>query len=239
MARKKENIEYVTLPSRDKWMVTFSDMVTLLMTFFVLLISMSSMDAKSLKEISGFFDGATGLLEPGQMQPVTEAPRAVDDISPKVFHDSLSLSRSLEKTLEKEGLDVSAGLPEGVVNVKKTDRGLVMTVEGDILFEERSFELKKEALPVLQGIATSIRNLDATTSIEGHTDDHGTSAERSLLSLRRAGSVLDFFIYSAGLSPTRLCVGGYGSTRPVASNETLLGRKQNRRLEIIILKDQV
>lgn len=236
MANKYKNTIYVTLPKKNQWMVTFSDMTTLLMTFFVLLISMSSLDAKAVREISGFFTDSTGPLELGQMQAFS---KDTSIIFPRVINDIEQLKKSLDLSFKNLGLPGMEGRGKDEIEVKENSRGFSVVINGDVLFDERSAELKSGALLILGAVAQTIRDLDSTVSIEGHTDSSGTSERQYLLSLRRSGNVLDYFIYSAGLSPTRLCVGGYGPSRPVAPNDTSEGRKKNRRVEIIILKSRV
>jgi chemotaxis protein MotB len=92
---------------------------------------------------------------------------------------------------------------------------------------------------MLKGIADAVKGIDVTIAIEGHTDNLGDEQSNWRLSLTRAISIADFFVYNQGLSPERLCVAGYGSKRPVATNETQTGRDRNRRVEIILLKDRI
>lgn len=240
MAKKDKNIEYVMLPSKTQWMVTFSDMITLLITFFVLLISMSSMDSKAMKEIFGFFNEVMGPLEFAEQQEIQGLPTIIETVPPKVFYDTTNLSRSILDNLESKGFGGLKGRGEDLFEVRQNSRGLAISINEDILFDERSHVVKKEAMPILLSIAQSVHNADSTISVEGHTDNrNGTANEQYRLSLRRAGSVLDFFVYSAGMSPTRFALAGYGSTRPVEPNDTEQGRKKNRRVEIVLLKDQL
>lgn len=240
MAKKDKNIEYIQLPSRTQWMVTFSDMITLLITFFVLLISMSSMDSRSMKDIFGFFNQAMGPLEFVMEQEMKGMPTILETVPPRVFYDTTNLSRSILNNLESKGIGGLRGRGEDMFEVRQNSRGLAVMINGDILFNEGSHELKEEALPILQSIAQSVHNTDSTISVEGHTDNRGgTAAQQYRLSMRRAGSVLDYFVYAAGMSPTRFALAGYGSSRPVDSNDTEQGRSKNRRVEIILLKDQL
>jgi chemotaxis protein MotB len=240
MAKKDKNIEYIQLPSRTQWMVTFSDMITLLMTFFVLLISMSSMDSKSMREFFGFFNEVMGPLEFVQEQKVKGMSTLVETVPPRVFYDIASLSRSILNNLESKGIGGLKGRGEDMFEVRQSSRGLAVMINGDILFSEGSHELKAEALPILQSIAQSVANANSIISVEGHTDNRGrTQAQQYQLSMRRAGSVLDYFIYASGMSPARFALAGYGSSRPVESNGAESGRKKNRRVEIVLLQDQL
>ncbi|HON37781.1 MAG: OmpA/MotB family protein [Desulfomonilia bacterium] len=240
MANKDKNIEYINLPSRTQWLVTFSDMVTLLITFFVLIISMSSMDAKAMKDIFGFFNQAVGPLDFEQEQEVKGMPALIETIPPRVFYDTISLNRNILNNLESKGIGGLKGMGEDMFEVRQSSRGLAIMINGDILFNEGSHELKEDALPILESIAQSLHNVDSIISVEGHTDNRGgTPTQQYRLSMRRAGSVLDYFVYAAGMSPTKFALAGYGSSRPVESNGTEQGRKKNRRVEIILLRDRL
>ncbi|HOO47443.1 MAG TPA: flagellar motor protein MotB, partial [Deltaproteobacteria bacterium] len=208
MAGKNKNIEYITLPDKNAWMTTFSDMVTLLITFFVLLISMSSMDAKTLKEMFGFFNEVMGPLDYAEVQEIQGLPTLMEAVPPKVFLDSLSLSRNILNSLEKNGAGGFTGRGKDIVQVRETNRGLAILLNSDVLFDEGSPAVKKEATVVLLSVAETIRDADATISVEGHTDNLGDGQTLYRLSLQRAISVLDYFVYSAALSPTRFCVAG-------------------------------
>lgn len=239
MAKKEKNVIYVSLPDRNAWMVTFSDMVTLLITFFVLLISMSSMDDRALKELFGFFSEVMGPLEFPQTQEMSGIPNIIESVTPKLFFDTMTLNKSLLDTLERRGVGGLSGRGTSLLEVRETNRGLAVLLSSDILFDEGSARIKVEAEPVLMGVADVVRNSDSIISIEGHTDIKGGPETNWMLSLSRAITILDFFVYTTGMSPTRFCVAGYGANRPVATNATEEGRAQNRRVEIILLKDRL
>ncbi|HHO77253.1 MAG TPA: hypothetical protein ENN05_12615 [Deltaproteobacteria bacterium] len=239
MAKKGKNIEYIMLPDKNAWMTTFSDMVTLLITFFVLLISMSSMDSKTLKDMFGFFNEAMGPLEFAQVQEIQGLPTLIEAVPPRVFLDALSLSRNILNSLERDGVGGYSGRGKDILEVRESNRGLAILLNGDVLFDEGSSALRKDALVVLQGIAQTIKDADSTISIEGHTDDQGDEQGQYRLSLQRAISVLDYFVYTSALSPGRFCVAGYGPARPVDTNATNQGREKNRRIEIILLKQRI
>lgn len=239
MARKDQNVRYVTVPSRLGWMITFSDLVTLLLTFFVMIIAMSSMDSKALKESFGFFSSVSGPLEfPGRHEvsvtkPVVKTTPSVMDL------DMESLKRNLMISIKKESMVNIPGLGLDLGEVKETSKGFAIQVPDGALFEEGSKEVKKEAEPVLRGIAGAIKGIDVVVAIEGHTDNTGSEQSNWRLSLQRAISIADFFVYNQQMSPEKLCVAGYGSMRPVATNDTEGGRAKNRRVEIILLKDRI
>ena len=239
MGKKDRNIEYIVLPDKDRWMTTFSDMVTLLITFFVLLISMSSMDAKALKEMFGFFNEVMGPLEYAEAQEIQGLSTIIETVPPKIFLDSLSLNRNILNSLEKKGIAGFPGRGKDILEVRESNRGLAVLINSDVLFAKGSSEVSVDAAVIISSVAEVLKETDATISIEGHTDNQGDTKSLYQLSLRRSVSILNHFIYISGLSPTRFGVAGYGPTRPIASNATDQGRRKNRRVEIVLLKQRL
>ncbi len=122
------------------------------------------------------------------------------------------------------------------LTARETDRGLMLTL-GDVLFETGQSELKTESLANLDELVDFISKYpDRQVSIEGHTDDRGSASFNLDLSQRRAESVRDALI-ERGISSRRVQAVGLGEEFPVASNDHEFGRSQNRRVEIIVLKD--
>ncbi len=239
MANDKKNVEYVYLPNTDGWMATFSDLVTLLITFFVLLISMQSMDDKAFKESFGFFNDAMGPLEMTSQKAIQGLPSLVAPDNVKIFIDTSSLSRSLLNAMEqKQQVGGVQGKGMTDISVREDPRGLAIMINGDLLFEKGSDKLAPEAYGLLAAVVSVISDTDALLSVEGHTDNVGNPRFNWQLSMRRANNVLNYFIYNAGMSPTRFAIAGYGSNRPVETNETPDGRKRNRRVEIVLLRDR-
>jgi chemotaxis protein MotB len=237
---KKQNIIYVRIPGRLNWMTTFCDMLTILLCFFVLIISMSSMESKALQKTFGFFGSVVGPLGYSQGHEYGAIPPVSKPQPPIVYQDAEQLNRSLMLALGKK--TIGGGMPgRGVApyKVQETSRGYAIRVSDDILFDQGSRTLRRDALAVLQGVADVIRTTDSTISIEGNTDSLGNEEMNWKLSLQRAISIMEYFEYTEGLSPSRFCIAGYGSMRPVASNDTEEGRQENRRVDIILLKDRV
>lgn len=240
MKRRTDDVMYVKVPGRLNWMTTFCDMLTILLCFFVLIISMSSMESKALKKTLGLFGGIKGSLGNTGEHEVVVAPLFVKPEQPVVYRDAESLNRNLMLALSKRTIGAR---PEGrgtmPYEVQETSRGYAIRISGDILFDRGSAALRNDAVNLLLTVADVIRTTDATISIEGNTDNLGNEKANWMLSLRRAISIMEYFELTEGLSPSRFCVAGYGSTRPVAPNDTDEGRAKNRRVEIILLKDRV
>lgn len=119
------------------------------------------------------------------------------------------------------------------LNARTTDRGLVVTL-GDVLFATGKAEIRSRASSNLSKLAAFLnRYQDRTVIIEGHTDGVGSEASNLALSQRRADSVKSYLV-GQGIAPTRLTASGKGESAPVADNHSASGRRQNRRVEVII-----
>jgi len=119
------------------------------------------------------------------------------------------------------------------LNARETDRGLVVTL-GDLLFETGKSDLKGGAAGNLDKLAVFLNEYpDRTVLIEGHTDDVGSDDSNFNLSQRRANSVQSYLV-GEGVEANRLSTSGMGEGSPVAGNDTVTGRQQNRRVEVII-----
>jgi chemotaxis protein MotB len=127
------------------------------------------------------------------------------------------------------------------IKLQMMEKGLVITVVGDLLFDSGKSKIRPEAYSLLGKVSDILKDNMAqfNVGIEGHTDNvpiklSGWKSNWEL-STARALSVLHYLVNDQGISPERLSAIGYGEYRPVDSNETADGRKQNRRVEIVIL----
>jgi len=120
------------------------------------------------------------------------------------------------------------------LKARETERGVVMTLQEDVLFEYDKADLKPGAMRNLYPLVTFLRNHPTRTLlIEGHTDSTGSDSYNADLSRRRAEAVR-YFLVQNGISPERIVAQGYGEAYPVTSNDNEAGRQQNRRVEIVI-----
>ena len=221
----------------NSWMITFADLVMLLLTFFVLLLTMSSMDTKKLRDLMTHFRESTGVLEfsgAGQVYKLgafvnkynsTDSLLVVDQ---KNFLTKIKLVSNLTNILKDLRKNIT---------LSDDERGIALSFHGNILFEPGKSTLRKEAYPVLDVIAEAIEECPNDVLIMGHSDNtpikdevYGSNWE---LSTYRGISVLNYFVNKKGLSPSRFSVGGSGSSRPLYPNINQKNRSLNRRVEII------
>ncbi|MEW6266642.1 MAG: flagellar motor protein MotB [Thermodesulfobacteriota bacterium] len=226
------------------WMVTFSDLVNLLLTFFVLLVAMSTMDVASLQQMAGpFVSGGGGPLEAPQDERARELARLLEGIERAPAESAAGVEELKTVLFKFEDAEFSKmmALPDREIEVSSDARGLVIQVSDSILFREGGSDLKPEFLPVLSRIAELLRVSRRPVSIEGHTDDSPLEgAGRTWawdLSFQRAKAVLDYFTLDEALAQERFRVGGFGATRPLVPNNSRENRAKNRRIEIILYRE--
>lgn len=218
------------------WMATFSDLATLLLTFFVLLLSFANMDIQSFHEVLGSVKQALGVkaAEPGMIEATASKPVVIDsEGSTQLALDTKAgiLATQMQGKLEEAGM-------EGEVEIEASPRGLVLRIKDRVLFAVGSDELQPGAGKLLEVVADLAREFEQDIAIEGHTDDRPIRTSRFPsnweLSTARATSVLRD-MERRGIDITRMGVAGYAETRPVAPNDTSEGRQRNRRVEFIFL----
>jgi len=238
MARKKK--QEAGMAGAPLWLVTYSDMVTLLLTFFILLLSFSTLDNKKLKVAIGSLRGALGVME-SQSGIVGTQPSVISPPISEVSYPVVSQRVTRQEEIIKLKKDVSENPQTSDVETALTERGIILTILDSVLFEPGRAQLLPSAYPVFEELGRIIQPIQAEIRIAGHTDDTPVpAASISLypsnweLSTARAMSVLRHFVNQEKIEPAKLSVAGYGKYHPRESNETPEGRRRNRRVEIII-----
>jgi chemotaxis protein MotB len=210
------------------WMVTYSDMVTLLLTFFVLLLSMASMDKIKFSSAAGSLRGAFGVLGSTEKTPLSK-PRVVEfaPIEDETFH---RLYQRIQTSITHLKLDRDIELVK--------DRGaVVLRVKDSILFAPGEARVKAEAYPVLRKVADLVRPLPLNLRIEGNTDDlplNDPLLSNWDLSVNRAVGVLKFFAGENLLPLRRMSALGYGPENPLVPNASPEERGLNRRVDFVL-----
>lgn len=221
------------------WMVTFSDLLTLLLTFFVLLLTMSSMDTKQIKKALGFFTGLIGPLHTGQRGEIEEVgvtPPLVLPIKTSLFEGGVMRKNEMEIERVKAGIK-KKGL-EKYVDVKLQKRGLVLTFAEKVLFESGSAEISPLAIHIIHTLSPILKESPLAIRVEGHTDNMPINTalypSNWELSTARAVNVLKHLVEKEGFPPEKLSVAGYGDSKPLFPNNTSGRRAKNRRIEFVL-----
>jgi chemotaxis protein MotB len=242
MVKRKTEASDVQSPDSSAWLVTFSDLIMLLLTFFVLLLTMSSMDTKKLKETFAHFRGAPGVLELAGSREISNLSNFItkyqtSDSLLVIDQDHIRkmlipLTKSVKGTQKTTIKDLYQQ-----ISIADDYRGIVLSFNENILFDPGHETIRKEAFPFLASIAETIEFCPNHILIAGHTDSiplQSKSYESNWeLSLYRSLSVLEYFLEVKKLSPERFAVSAYGAARPLHPNNTEENRALNRRVEII------
>jgi outer membrane protein OmpA-like peptidoglycan-associated protein len=147
--------------------------------------------------------------------------------------EQLAVEQQKRQEAENKLKDALATLAK-VAAIKDTDRGVVITLQGEVLFKTGQAQLKAEAMLKLDQVAETLRGQERKIVVEGHTDNQGGAGSYNQdLSEKRAAAVKDYLI-SKGIPADLISSVGYGPTKPVAENTSPEGRAANRRVEIVV-----
>lgn len=219
------------------WLATFADLATLLMTFFVLLLSFASMDVVKFRQMAGSVKDAFGtqVESPGVYEEKADKMVTIQlsDEEDRTI-DMMQMGERIRKTVEEQGL-------EDKTAIKVNEDGVTLTVDGTFMFDGGSAELKPEFEKFLGEIAKIIEEHDYPLAIEGHSDNIPINSpiypSNWELSSCRATAVLRRLIEEYMIPANRLMAVGYSDTRPLVPNDTPENRAKNRRVEFHFKKD--
>ena len=208
------------------WMATFSDMVTLMLVFFILMYAIASKNVQTFKSaIIGAEAKSIGVLE---------ALNAVE------------MQEKMQHLKSEESDDILSGVSEIAENsemsVETNDAKILVRIPGASLFKPGRADLQLTARPLLDAVIKVVnKHPDYKVHIRGHTDDEQISTEKFPtnweLSAGRATAVLRYFV-DRGAEPERLTATGYADTFPIGRNDTVPGRARNRRVEFVLEKEK-
>jgi chemotaxis protein MotB len=215
--------------SSERWLLTYADLITLLLGLFVILYAMSKVDAGKYAEIVAalggvFGQGKTGMLQGNNgvmMQGVPRIPTERERIAEEL--------RSALKDAVKENL----------VSIVENERGLTVHLMEELLFESGRAELKESSLSTLDSLASVLKTLSNDLRVEGHTDNipiHNSQFPSNWhLSVARALNTAFRLIDRYGLPPERVSVVGFSEYQPLVPNSTDSNRSRNRRVDIVVV----
>lgn len=219
-------------PGAPLWMVTYGDLMTLLLTFFVLLLSFSAIVEEEFQEALESIRSQILFLDFESQKPDIIAP-----VMPTFQSGAVRLRNAAGRIREA----AAALALEQQVGVAEETEGLRITIEAPVLFASGGAELRPGATDILQPILDEIIAMPNAMIVEGHTDNVPIRTARFPsnweLSTARAISMARYFMDAGGLHPKRISVAGYAEYQPIAPNDTPEGRQRNRRVELFIYKD--
>lgn len=267
MARKKK--EESGGGGAPAWMATFSDLMNLLLCFFVLLFAMSSVDEEAFADIAASFNNSFSIFSGGAQaigegKLVSQGASQLNNLSEyfnemgasgedESMEEGTGSMSEYKEQLAEEQKQATEMIYEEVVEAAENkniedsvevavDEGyqyVRIVMNGAILFDSGSEEIKKEAIPILNKIGDILKTYDDhLIKIEGHTDNIPINSAKFpnnvWLSTARATEVFEYLTEKKGLDPESMEASGRGEYNPIADNKTESGRAKNRRVEIKI-----
>jgi chemotaxis protein MotB len=231
MAKKQKCPECV--PGAPAWMSTFSDMTTLLLTFFVLLLSMANFDPVKIANLMESMQGAFGIMETFPtipIHPIVDIPKKTGDEQKK--KQSLKDAEKIKTVIRDKKLDEA-------VKVEVTEKGIAIMLRDPVGFASGSADLKDQGKEILKDISDVIKNNPSLkVRVEGHTDDVPIHSNRYRsnweLSSSRSLSVVQLLSEQTGIQPQNMSAVGYGEYRPIVPNSSPENRSKNRRIQIFV-----
>jgi chemotaxis protein MotB len=215
------------------WMVTFADMMTLLLCFFVLLLSFANQDVIRFKEVMGSLREAFGVqVDRPADQFVSYAPSVKERKDIELSEDNKQLLGLI--MLIRKQIEVDPDL-EQKISVLPQKEGVVMRISSGVFFDPGESLLKPEAKAVLQTVINLLNEQKYNVSVRGHTDDTLVDGSRYRsnweLASARAAAATDWILDNSDLRSTRLKAVGFADSRPLVPNDNDRNRALNRRLE--------
>lgn len=227
--RKKPRVDDPQ-PSSPAWMLTYGDMVTLLLTFFVLLLSFATFDIGKFNEVANSLTGALGILK-GETSVLKKRSLDVTEADRRRRLDIMETIRQLNKLAYEKGLqnDISSEI---------TATGMLIRMGNRVLFDVGKADLKPAAYPILDLVGNTIKRSAKEVLVSGHTDNtpiHTPEFPSNWeLSVARALTVVKYLINKDHVPPEILAATGYAQYRPLVPNTNSANRQRNRRVEFLI-----
>jgi len=222
--------------SSERWLLTYADLITLLMVFFIVLFAMSELDKKKFEEVAQHLSEAFGgtprlsVLSGGGGQGLVAMAFPSDEALQVRADPLFVLGQQLQ----------TWNLRSDRFSLRMAERGLIISLVGSAAFDSGSADLRPEYVPVLEAIALQLRATSFDIAVEGFTDDDPIRTAQFpsnwYLSTARANVVRDY-LEQGGVGSERMIVIGYGDKRPSWSNETADGKARNRRVDVVVLRD--
>lgn len=221
------------------WMATFADMVTLLLCFFVLLLSFAEQSEEKYRDALGSIKGAFGVKEiraVSDEMALFNTSQTAKELTAKISHDErllLGVIMRIKSLLEDE----SEELVEGTGVTADRD-GVVFSANSASIFKPDSAELSPEANRILNKVITVLKDYKLNLVVRGHTDDSPISTPRYPsnweLSAARAAMALDYILDKGDIEISRAKAVGYADTRPAVPNDSVVNRHKNQRVEFYL-----
>lgn len=221
------------------WMATFADMVTLLLCFFVLLLSFAEQSEDKYRDALGSLKGAFGVKE---LRAVSDdmahfnTSNTAKELAAKISHDErllLGVIMRIKSLIEDEDVKLKEG-----IGVTADRDGVIFSATASAIFKPGSADLSDEADRILDKVIKVLKDYRLNLVVRGHTDNKPISTAKFPsnweLSAARAAVALDYIVNKGHIEISRAKAVGYADTRPAASNDTQENRMKNQRVEFYL-----
>ncbi|TYQ14900.1 UNVERIFIED_CONTAM: chemotaxis protein MotB [Acetivibrio alkalicellulosi] len=265
MRKKNHDVEEEQSEGAPEWMVTYSDLVTLLLTFFILLFSMAVIDKDRFEQVasslrSAFLSNSDGEMfdhnKGKEIISITDSIQSSDLIESNIGNiTDINNEGRVTGGKEDDEAEKTKGLEEFVREIKQyildmeldeyvtvldEKTQVILRIDSVILFDLGRADIKREGETTLKKIGELLNDFDAEVAVQGHTDNLPINTHlfpsNWELSTRRATNVVLFFVEESRVNPIRLTATGNGEFRPIAPNDNAKNRQKNRRIDIVIDK---
>jgi len=212
-----------------RWLLTYADIITLLLVFFIILYASSKADAKKYTDMVSSIRVAFGVPLPPR--PIIQVGGGGETLLP--FPDMVGiLVQQLSVQLEDE-------IQAGNVEIERTEKDIVLRLQDPVLFDLGSATLSDKAKGILDSIAPPLLTASSAIEVEGHTDTLPIKSSifpsNWELSVGRATAVIRYLVGVHRFPPARLAARGMADNQPLAPNDLARGNPRNRRVELHIL----
>ncbi|WP_299978131.1 flagellar motor protein MotB [uncultured Pseudoteredinibacter sp.] len=237
MRRRQVGIEV----KHERWMVSYADFITLLFAFFVVMYSISQLNEAKYKELStslnAIFTSPPRNPDPIALESAGESIVASENIASNPASTSPSLVADLSQMESELNSEFADLINDELIELDSNELWLELKLNSNVLFASASANPSDAAKSLFEQLSMKLRGYENQIQVEGYTDNQAISSSRYEsnweLSSARAAAIVKLMI-SYGVRPQRLSAVGYGEFQPIADNNTVEGRQQNRRVVLMI-----
>ncbi|MFU0782901.1 MAG: Flagellar motor protein MotB [Thermoanaerobacterium thermosaccharolyticum] len=220
---KKENSE--------RWLLTYSDMITLLMIFFIVLYTISTVNSQKFQQIAASlgktFDGTNYVVGQYSGNSILDSIKTTNNTS-----TDNTIESQLDKLIKQNNL-------QNMVTYKVDERGFVISLNDTLLFDTGSADVKPDQKATLIKIGNILKAMPNYIRVEGYTDNvpinNSQFHSNWELSVIRATNVVEILVNDVKIDPAKISAVGYGEYRPIVPNDSDKNRQLNRRVDIVIM----
>ncbi|MCP5160372.1 MAG: flagellar motor protein MotD [Hahellaceae bacterium] len=251
MRRKRAHHE---AHNKERWLVSYADFITLLFAFFVVMYSISSVNEGKYKVLSETLEGAFNSvqrtvkpIQMGENRPREKAGeqtenliRPIETITRGSDGRIADRNKGLREMADQFTSQFAGLISEGLVTVNENENWIEVSLTNSVLFKSGDVEPFDEAFPIIERMAHILKQHDNAVLVEGFTDNIPIRTSRFPsnweLSSARSAAMVRMLAFE-GVDPGRLAAIGYGEFQPVSTNDTLEGRRKNRRVVLLVSKE--